>query len=62
MELKASVNEAGGVTRVELLSPKDEELVRLSSYAASDWSFIPARVNDKPVPSEVILHFDFRGN
>ena len=62
MELKASVNEAGGVTRVELLSPKDEELIRLSAYAASDWSFVPARVNDKPVPSEVILHFDFRGN
>lgn len=61
MELKASVNETGGVTRVELLSPKDEELVRLSAYAASEWKFVPAQVADRPVPSEVILHFDFRG-
>jgi hypothetical protein len=61
MELKATVNESGGVTRVELLAPKDEELIRLSAYAASDWTFVPARVNDKPVPSDVILHFNFAG-
>jgi TonB family protein len=59
MDLKASVNESGRVTRVELLSPKDEELVRLASYAASDWPFTPARLNDKAVSSEVILHFNF---
>ena len=59
MDLKASVDESGRVTRVELLSPKDEELVRLASYAASDWPFTPARLNDKTVPSEVILHFNF---
>ncbi|HLK49462.1 MAG TPA: energy transducer TonB [Bryobacteraceae bacterium] len=59
MDLKASVDESGRVTRVELLSPKDEELVRLASYAASDWPFKPARLNDKAVPSEVILHFNF---
>ena len=61
MDLKATVNETGGVTRVELLSPKDEELIRLSAYAASAWAFVPARVNDTPVPSDVILHFKFAG-
>ena len=59
MDVKASVNESGRVTRVELLTPKEEELVRLASYAASDWSFTPARVNDKNVSSEVLMHFNF---
>jgi len=59
MDLKASVDESGRVTRVELLSPKDEELVRLASYAAGAWPFLPARINDKAVPGEVILHFTF---
>jgi TonB family protein len=59
MDLKASVDESGRVTRVELLTPKEEELVRLASYAASDWSFTPARVNEKTVPSEVLMHFNF---
>src|SRR5579883_3446535 len=59
MDLKATVDESGNVTRVELLSPKDEELVRLASYAASDWRFVPARLHDKTVESDVILHFSF---
>ena len=61
MDLKATVNESGRVTRVELLSPKNEELVRLAAYAASNWPFVPAKVNDEAVPSEVILHFTFSG-
>lgn len=59
MDVKATVNESGDVTRVELLSPRDEELVRLASYAANSWRFVPARLNDKTVASEVILHFSF---
>jgi Gram-negative bacterial TonB protein C-terminal len=62
LDLKATVNEKGRVTRVQLLSPKDEELVRLAAYAASDWPFVPAKVNDEAVPGEVILHFTFSGN
>ena len=62
MDLKASVDETGRVTRVELLAIPDEELVKLASYAASDWHFQPARLNAKPVLSEVILHFKFNGN
>jgi len=62
MDLKATVDESGRVTRVQLLSPKDEELVRLTAYAAGAWPFIPAKINDKPVPGEVILHFTFTGN
>lgn len=62
MDLKANVDESGHVTRVQLLSPKDEELIRLAAYAAGSWPFTPARVNDKPVPSEVVMHFNFGGN
>jgi outer membrane biosynthesis protein TonB len=62
MDLKATVNEVGHVTRVQLLSPKDEELVRLAAYAAGSWPFVPAKINDEAVPGEVILHFTFSGN
>lgn len=62
MDLKATVNESGHVTRVQLLSPKDEELVRLAAYAAGSWPFIPAKINDEAVPGEIILHFTFSGN
>lgn len=59
MDLRATVNESGHVTRIELLSPKDEELVRLAAYAAGGWPFIPAKVDDEAVAGEVILHFTF---
>jgi TonB family protein len=62
MDLKATVDESGRVTRVELLSPKNDELVRLASYAAGSWPFVPAKLNEKAVPSEVTLHFTFNGN
>lgn len=62
VDLKATVSESGAVTRVELLTPKDVSLLDLASYAASGWQFVPARLNDKAVPSQVLLHFQFDGN
>ncbi len=62
MDLKASIDASGHVTRVELLSPRDEELVTLAAYAANHWSFAPARLDEQPVPGEVILHFHFDSN
>jgi outer membrane biosynthesis protein TonB len=62
MNLRAFVDESGRVTRVQLLSPKNEELVDLAANAASNWPFVPAKLNDTAVPSEVILHFTFSGN
>jgi hypothetical protein len=62
MDLKASVDASGRVTRVELLSPRDEYLVKLASYNAPGWRFAPAELNDHPVSSEVILHFRFDTN
>jgi len=62
VDLRASVDATGHVTRVELLAPLDEELVTFASYAANDWHFAPAKLKEKPVASEVILHFKFGGN
>ena len=62
MDLKASVDVSGRVTRVELLSPPDEYLVKLAAYNATGWRFAPAKLKDHPVSSEVILHFRFDTN
>jgi hypothetical protein len=62
MDVKASIDESGRVTRIELLAPKDLELVKLAAYAASNWRFTPALRNKLTVSSEVILHFRFDGD
>jgi len=62
MDLKASVDASGRVTRVELLSPRDEYLANLASYNAAAWRFAPAKLNDQPVSSDIILHFRFDSN
>ncbi len=59
MDVKASIDESGRVTQIELLTPKDLELVKLAAYAASNWKFTPALRNELTVSSEVILHFRF---
>jgi protein TonB len=62
MDLKASVDASGRVTRVELLFPKDERLVELAADAANRWKFAPAQLNGQPVPGELILHFSFEAS
>jgi TonB family protein len=62
MDLRAFVDKSGRVTRVQLLSPKNEELVDVAASAATNWPFAPAKLNDVAIPSEVILHFTFGGN
>lgn len=59
MDLKATVDASGRVTRVELLAPRDENLVTLAADAASAWRFAPAQFDGRPVPSEIVLHFSF---
>lgn len=59
IELKANVDESGAVTRVELVTPKDEDLLTFAADAAGAWKFVPARLNDKTVPSQIIVHFWF---
>jgi hypothetical protein len=59
MDLKASVDASGRVTRVELLFPRGKYLATLAAYNATRWRFVPAELNDHPVSSEIILHFRF---
>jgi hypothetical protein len=59
MDLKATVDASGRVTRVELLAPRDESLVTLAADTASSWRFTPAQFDGRPVPSEILLHFSF---
>lgn len=59
MDLRATVDASGRVTRVALLSPRDEKLADLVAAAAREWRFAPAEVNGSPVPGDVMLHFDF---
>lgn len=62
MDVKATVDATGRVTRVELLSPRDEDLVTLAAYAANGWRFAPAELNDELVSAKIILHFSFDTN
>jgi hypothetical protein len=59
IDLRASIDASGRVTRVEVLSPRDEELVTLAAYAAGNWNFAPAKLDEQAVPEDVILHFRF---
>jgi TonB family protein len=59
MDLKATVDASGRVTRVELLAPRDENLVTLAADAASAWRFAPAQFDGRPVPADIVLHFSF---
>ncbi len=58
VDLRVFLDSQGAVTRVETLSrAADPELVRLASYSARSTEFVPARLEGRPVPSEMILHF-----
>ncbi|HUP02927.1 MAG TPA: energy transducer TonB, partial [Bryobacteraceae bacterium] len=59
MDVKATVNEDGRVTQVELLAPRDQKLVSSAAVAADAWRFTPARLNGQPVDGEVLLRFRF---
>jgi hypothetical protein len=50
------------VTCVELLFPKDDDLLSMAADAAGRWQFVPARMNDQAVASQVIIRFQFDGN
>jgi hypothetical protein len=60
LDVKIWVDEDGHVTRAQPLSREpDSEVAELASNAALKWSFEPARLSDRPVASEMIMHFRF---
>jgi hypothetical protein len=60
VDVKVYIDESGSVSRAQLLTKKNE-LAGLSLGAARQWRFTPARKHDKPVASEMVLHFRFGG-
>jgi len=60
VDVKVYIDETGRVARAEPLATDEEhELTKLARTAAHLWKFAPARLDDEPVPSEMVLHFVF---
>ena len=60
--VKVYVAESGAVKRAEVVEfgdPPNWDLANASLAAARKWTFHPARLDDMPISSEVILHFRF---
>lgn len=60
VDVKVYVDETGKVSRAQLLT-KGSDFGGSALSAARQWQFAPARKRDKPVASEVVLHFQFGG-
>jgi outer membrane biosynthesis protein TonB len=58
VDVKVFIDESGNVSRAQVLT-KGSELASVSLSAARQWQFTPARKHDKPVASEMVLHFRF---
>jgi len=60
VDVKVWIDKTGQVTRAELLSESPEpDIADLAANAALKWTFEPARVADRPVSSEMVMHFRF---
>ncbi len=63
VNVKVSIDETGRVTKAESMpgkQPVDESVTSAARNAAAVWRFAPARRGGQPVPSELILRFQFR--
>jgi TonB family protein len=58
VDVRVFIDEAGNVSRAQVLT-KGSDLAAASLSAARQWQFTPARKHDKPVSSEMVLHFHF---
>jgi hypothetical protein len=60
IDVKIWINDQGVVTKAELPSQAAKsEVGDLSAHAALQWKFHPAQLEEKPVASEMVLHFHF---
>ena len=61
VDVKVWIDKSGQVTRAELLSENTEsDIAEIASRAALKWTFEPARLSDRPVSSELVMHFRFQ--
>lgn len=56
VDVKVFIDDRGNVTRAQVLT-KGSGLAGAALNAALQWQFTPARKHDKPVASEMVLHF-----
>jgi TonB family protein len=60
VDVKVWIDETGQVTKTELLSDHvDPDVAEVASNAAGKWTFQPAKLSDRPVSSEMVMHFRF---
>jgi hypothetical protein len=62
VDVKVDVADSGNVSSAEIVEygePPNFSLANAALAAARQWTFKPARTEDLPVPSQVILHFRF---
>ena len=62
IDVRVYIDESGSVWRKEIVASDvpDQRFVSLAMNAAEKWDFKPARLNDRNVSSEMILHFRFK--
>jgi len=56
LDVKVFIDESGNVWRAQVVT-KGSYLAEAALNAARQWQFTPARKHDKPVASEMLLHF-----
>ena len=56
VDVKVFIDDSGAVSRAQLLT-KGSDLSAAAVNAARQWQFTPAHKHDKPVSSEMVLHF-----
>ncbi len=60
VDLKISVDKTGAVAETELLTKKiDSALAEHAVKTASQWDFMPARINSRAVNSELLVHLRY---
>jgi hypothetical protein len=62
IDVKLYIDPTGKVDYAELLSEgtgRNRDLASVAVFSSRRWEFVPARLGDRNVPAEVILHFWF---
>jgi TonB family protein len=62
VEVVVSIDETGKVVKAEAVPQKDvhQMLINAATDAARQWRFRPGRRGNQPVPSEMVLRFNFK--
>jgi hypothetical protein len=60
VDVRVWIDDNGEVTKTELISDHvAPEVADIASNAANKWKFSPAHISDRPVSSEMVMHFHF---